>query len=145
MPRLLIFAPCEMVIIAQDQALSLIRVLSDITLATPESVPDNAALPFRWFIAAEWEVSPEERNRQWEQRITLQNERGETRLENNAEFVVADNITRHRMIATLGFMPVLPAGNYRLHISYRESGNPQWIPAQSYPILITRQPALNLA
>jgi hypothetical protein len=140
MPRLLIFAPCEMLVVGQDNTVSLVRLLSDITLTNiPNIVPEGTAVPFRWFIFAEWSMSDEDRQQHWEQKVTLLNARNEDKFSNTAEFDPQNQSEKHRMIAVLGFIPILAAGDYRLQIAFREIGSADWVEAHFYPIKVIRQ------
>ena len=129
-----------MVIIAKDETASIIGVLSDIVFqALPEIVADDAALSFEWHLFAIWQMPLEDRQRRWEQRIRLVNQAGQTvRIDSIAEFHAEGDKEIHRMIATVPFFPIVPAGQYHLEISFREVGQNDWTPVHRYPFTIRR-------
>ena len=140
MPNLLLMVPCEVVVIAENGLPTLVNILSEFTMGgLPEIVPQQAAIPYRWFIFSEWQLAPEDLHNNWEQRVRLTNVAGvNTGLDHIAEMIPDPNKPLHRMIATLNFFPILPQGNYALEISIRRSGQPNWEVRQLYPLSVKR-------
>src|ERR1700679_4001333 len=75
MPRLLVFDPCDNVIISKDtETISLISILSSIRFTPPPAgppVPENAVGPMRWFIFAHWVAEEDDIGKTFEQEVKL--------------------------------------------------------------------------
>ena len=144
MPRLLIFAPCENVLISQGSSASLIVILHRIDLSgdIPEPIPENTATQMKWHIFAQWETEPEETGVKFEQKIEMSSKDGTMvpSIAGIAEFVPEAGKPVHRMIVNLTFFPIIPAGFYRLRLSLRRSDQQgEWIPHGDYPLEISYQ------
>ena len=140
MPSLLTFVPCRSVIIAKDETVSIIGILSDMALhGLPPIVPDDAAIPYEWSLFAIWELSAADQQKAWEQRIRLIDQHQQTvRIDSIAAFHVEQGKEIHRMIATIPFFPIVNAGKYRLEVSFREYGTEAWQVVQTYPFSVSR-------
>jgi hypothetical protein len=139
MPRLLLFAPCEIAIVAQNGTLSLISIIAEfIQQNVPEILPENTGSVFRWMIVAEWLLTDVEMHLEWEQRLRLVSHAGELAM--GLEHIAAlNNVqSRHRMIAQLQAIPILPAGDYALEASIRQTGTQEWTSTSLYPLRFIR-------
>ncbi len=136
MPRLLLFTPCENVLISENSNVSLINVMNEVTLTPserlPDPLPEGAATPMRWFLLSQWEILPEDIGRTFEQRITLSNDQ-RTPLEGITQFTPEQNKILHRLIARLDHFPLIPSGNYRLKLFLRLAGEQTWQEVSSHP------------
>src|SRR5882724_3495333 len=98
MPTLLLFAPCEKVIIAHDnKTVSLITVLQDIVMAFPASLqmPETIAVSLRWCWFAMWQKQAEDEGKRYEQEINLCAPDGTVVLTKVSQFEVLT--TSHRV------------------------------------------------
>lgn len=142
MPRMLLFCPCETVLFGQGDNASLIVILHKVQMTLPPEVPDpippNAAAPFKWQIFSQWECDPTEVGIRFEQQIKLARENAVV-FESIADFIPEANKPIHRMVASLTFFPLAPAGNYRLILSLRQAGEQQWNKFGDYPFEIEYQ------
>ena len=73
MPKILIFAPCDKVIISEDDnTTSLISLIEAFTIGIPEDVqfPEDTSIPIRWHIV-HCEIVEGEGDKRFEQRTNL--------------------------------------------------------------------------
>jgi hypothetical protein len=134
MPRLLIFAPCERIIVEDgSNAISLISVLQELTVSggTRTPAPDGL-VPQRWFVLSIWARDGDESSSQgFEQSVTLNGPDGKTFLEVRTNFEIAQK--NHRNVALIEGFPV-GAGRYHLNLRIRPVGQEDWKDAADYPI-----------
>lgn len=140
MPRLLMFAPCDKVIISQeDNSPSLISILENININIPAfgpNFPRIANLPIRWHIFTLWSHVPEDARKLFQQRTQLVLPDGQSKIEQTIEFRMVAS-TQRNVVGMFGF-PVLPPGQYPLRLSLRESGQIDgWNDVAEFPVSIT--------
>jgi hypothetical protein len=149
MPRLLLFAPCEKLIINQaDNTTSLITLLETVNLPIPlgdeDKVPEDANAAFSWHIIALWQSTGEEdTQKEWEQRFVLGLPDGqETKLSG----VMPIRFTKEKpnfrnVINILGFplKPVLDADSCILKLYLRDKEREDWSFIADFRMLIRRQ------
>lgn len=141
MPRLLLFAPCERVILGQgDNSASLIVVIQEMqfhgVLKKGEELPKDAAAVARFVIFSQWHKSVEDEGKTFEQRIVLSIQNEEPILESVAEFRMTDRL--HRMMANVPMLPFIKQGEYSLKLFVREKGERDWGKALAdYPITVS--------
>jgi hypothetical protein len=71
-PKLLIFAPCEKVIIDQQQNLTLVAVLQSLQIhLPPREIPEKGTAAFGWSVLSLWYREPGDEHRGFEQSIEL--------------------------------------------------------------------------
>jgi hypothetical protein len=135
MPRLILFAPCENLIISQDNKVSIISLLENITIGLPanQPIPPNATLPMRWFALAVWEKELTDEGRTFESYI----EAGHVQSI-PARFQMTTAL--HRVAAQIIGFP-LRIGGIRLRAFLREVGANQWASVGEYPLTVQQLPA----
>lgn len=140
MPRLLLFAPCDNVLVAGDasQSASLIIVLTQIIFQgpIPTNLPPNPVAPMRWSTFSQWEMANDEAGVRFTQRIKLVAPDGSEAYSNVLDFVGEQNKPIHRLVTTNFGFPVLPEGTYRLLMSLTRSGEENWSDLADYPLQI---------
>lgn len=145
MPKLLVFAPCEKVIVnEQDHVSSLIALLEMLTLQIPEGedLPAGTAVPLSWYIFALWEKEVGDDERRFEQRTELLTPAGENVLGGVTDLTFHADKPKLRVVAAVAGFPVIPLGTASLRLSFREVGDGNdWTPVAEYPIIIARPPA----
>jgi hypothetical protein len=82
MPKLLVFAPCEKIIVDQTtNTTSVINLLEALNIAIPQDeeskIPADANLAMAWHILALWQAQPEDEGKQFEQRFVAELPSGE--------------------------------------------------------------------
>jgi hypothetical protein len=122
MPKLLLFAACERVIIDQDSNVaSLVALLQDITIGIPADaqMPERAMLPMKWHAFTLWFEQPEDSGKQYVQEIELCDPDGNILLTGSSEPFKMSLLT-HRLNATFNTFPLTQFGQYLLKAYLRE-------------------------
>lgn len=142
MPNLLLFAACQKAIIAeQDQSLSVIALLSDIQIATPEGsqIPIDLRAPDKWDIVVVWARKDEDLNGKYEQLIEFVMPNGEKPITSEVEFDMSVPLARN-ILNVIG-IPVGQPGRCVLRLSIRPArSDEEWEQVAEYPITIAHQP-----
>lgn len=140
MPKLLVFAPCERVILGQgDNSASLIGLLQEMkfegTIIGREA-PKDAGVFVKFSIFSQWCMVPGDQGKTFEQRIAIMSKNEKSVIEAVSEFAMTEKF--HRIIANVQGLPFAMAGEYEVMVSLREKGSVNWSePVASYPIQIT--------
>ena len=138
MPRLLVFAPCDNVIISKDtETISLISILSSIRFTPPPAgppVPENAVGPMRWFIFAHWVAEEDDIGKTFEQEVKLVRKDGQPVVKALQEFTCEKGKPHQRVAAGFLTFPILSEGMYDLTIDMREKGSEEWKEINRYPL-----------
>ncbi len=145
MPRLLLFAPCDNVLLSgETQSASLIIVLSQIVFqaALPDPLPPNAAAPMRWCTFSQWEMGESEVGIEHAQKVSLIGPDGSEKIANTVTFIGEQDKPVHRVVVTNFGFPIVAAGIYRLKLSYQRTGEESWVDAADYPLQISYAPAV---
>jgi len=137
MPRLLIFAPCEKVILGQgDNSLSLISVLQEFQVHRPPGAPDVPSpiqVPLTWSALALWQRTDEDQGRTYRQRVSLSDPQNQTLLVGEISFVLEKDT--HRTVSQIFGFPFSVVGPYVLKLSLLNQT--QWEEVASFPISVT--------
>lgn len=143
MLKLMVFAPCEKVIVNKgENTASLIGILETVGITIPESaaasLPDNVVVPFKWCIYTLWQSERGE-TANYEQRLQLPLPDGRIAFQGMLAFEVTPSQRNYRGIVDSGGFPIIPAGEYALKLSLRKIGEDNlWQDVAEYPISITR-------
>jgi hypothetical protein len=140
MPKLLNFSPCENIIVANDNTISLITILEKVQIHLPVSedhkLPENAQIPFKWFVFTSWLKQPGDDGKTFEQLIDITLP-GEKSLRSSiVNFQLSE--MRHRTVVQLPGMPITPKGIALIKLLLREQGQQDWNTIADYPLLIER-------
>lgn len=144
MPKILVFAPCEKVIVNQlDNTTSVISILEGLTIDIPEGAlsPDGTSIPIKWHILSLWEKVEGEEERKFEQRLELVLPSGVNRFDMTSALDFEPEPRRFRMVTMVTGFPLSPAGACILKLSVREVGHETWQHVDDFPIYITRPSA----
>jgi hypothetical protein len=128
LPRLLLFAACEKVLIDQDNNASLISLIQDLKVEIPETVdlPTSSAggLPvvaMRWTALAMWLRTETDTDKEYEQRIDLIDPTGRTTgRASRTTFSFPEGKTTARNISVVLGFPVHASGRFLLRLWMRE-------------------------
>ena len=139
MPRLLFFLACERAVIGQeDNSLSLISVLNDVSASLPfppgEPIPANASLPFRWYLVSGWKREP--KGSAFEQKVVFRAPDGEELLSANLFFDVGQDVIRG-IVGFTGF-PVSHPGECAASLYIRSDED--WREVATFPITVKTTP-----
>ncbi len=137
MPKLLLFAPCEKVIVDQNNVLSIVSVLQEVTVTLPTSAspPSDANAPMQWAILAFFQKEPGDDGKTFEQRSALVAHNGSVLLETPVaafEF----KLPHHRVVHQIAGMPIGNAGKHAVKTWLREKGAAQWKEIGEFPLEI---------
>lgn len=144
MPKLLLFAACERVIIdLRENTASLIGLVETINIEIPlsiqEQIPAEVRLPINWDILALWQKLPDESDKKFEQQILLINPGGESVLAATSPVNFEPDKIRQRNITRVMGFPVVPPGEYMLKLLVRGEGQEEaWGEVAIYPVLVSR-------
>ncbi len=145
MPKLLVFLPCENVLLsgADGQTASLIVIFNQIIFQgpLPADLPRNAAAPRRWFTFTQWEMFPADVGIEYRQRVVFEDGHGNMPIEAITNFSGEEGKSLHRIVMSNVAFPMLEPGIYRLHLSLQAPGEEIWTEVADYPITITVTPA----
>jgi hypothetical protein len=126
MPKLLVFTPCETVIIGQNDSASLIVLLHQITFGTIPNLADpppaGAAAQLKWNIFSQWECAENEVGQIFEHKVEMVSSANNAQIfESISDFTPEAGKPLHRMLANLVFFPLVAQGNYRLKVYLRKA------------------------
>lgn len=144
MPRLLIFAPCESVIVSLEGSISLITVFEGLNVSFPEeeytNLPDDSFLPMTWNVLSKWIRDDNEEPHLWEQRIQVTMPDGRVPTDITTAFDLVANSGMHNIVRIDGFA-IKPAGQVNLTLSLRKAGEEApWQEITSYPMNLQNVP-----
>lgn len=143
MPKLLLFAPCEKVIISPDGRMSLTTIVEafNVSMSTGEydNLPDDAFAPITWHVVANWsrEDNADEEPAHWQQRIQVFTPSGRVSADSVTNFDLVSNPGMRNVLKVNGF-PIKPLGRYKITVSLRKAGDNDaaWQEIASYPVKV---------
>jgi len=141
MPRLVIFAACEKVIIGQgDNSLSLIGILHSLQLNVPmetgrPEIPESAVMPVTWSMFTMWQREPQDEGISYTQRVSLLSPQGKPLVESITPFEMEKDF--HRISNTIVGFPIGADGAHVLKLSIRRAASDVWDDVSTFPINIT--------
>jgi hypothetical protein len=133
-----------MVLLGQNQTVSLIIVLSEVHFVPPaedalKNIPPNSAVVYRWTVFTQWEKEKGDTG-SYEQAIGISSDAGVVSFTNVAKFAFQDNANIQRLAGNFEVFPMLPAGRYELTLQWRKEGSVDWIEGGRYPIYVIFDP-----
>lgn len=140
MPRLLVFAPCEKVILDQHGNPSLIAIIQG--LATPP-LPANSNLPpnpmgmMRWDVFTLWQQEPGDADREFVQVCHLVGPDNVVSLKADMQFKIAAS-TQRNIMSFFGF-PLATPGEHLLKLSLRAADSDEVKEIAIFPMTVTRE------
>jgi hypothetical protein len=144
MPKLLIFAPCERVIIGQgDNSVSLIILIQKLQLnQIAPKLEENQPMLARVSLFSEWIKTSGDQGKVFEQRFTFGIPGQTPNVEAMMEFTMTER--HHRNVGVIDLLPFVAPGDYEFAIWLRQKGSANWPnePAASYPIELVHGPSI---
>jgi hypothetical protein len=132
MPKLLVFAPCEKVIVSEgDGASSLISIVQGFTAEAPLPSGNNLALPLVWYIYALWENTGDGNGTQL---VELLPPSGPPKLAIQAEVTTEPGRRFFRAVTRVTGLPIGGAGDHVLRLSFRADGEESYRELARFPI-----------
>jgi len=138
MPRLLIFAACQKVLLSkEDNTISLISIIQQILVGLPEGAPEppeRTAIPMQWYAFSEWALDDGgDPSTVYEQQFSVYTADGEIAAQADMqEFSLKAG--SHRVYAKFAAFPVWKTGKYSLNLNMRQKGESEWHNFGRYPI-----------
>ena len=133
MPRLLIFAVCEKVIIDDAGMASLIGLFSRISIAVPkEGIPPNAVAPKEWAAFTSWTWDSEDEGKEFDQLLQVLTPSKNLHIEVKSKITKQEDKTLQFRMPLLG-IPVGEQGFCTVKLSLAFKGS---IIVEPEPILI---------
>lgn len=141
--KLLIFAPCEKVILDKAGNPSLISIMQNVHITVPdgETVPDNAVSPKEWFVFTHWLASDEDMGVTLSQKtqVILPDGKvfGDPPVTSSASFKVDDPEKRiiQNLVTLLGF-PVGREGPISVRAWIEDEGGKAITDVLNYPLKV---------
>ncbi len=136
MLKLLVFLPCETVIVSQQGNTSVVSVLEQVISTLRPDSPPNAAVPMKWTILSLWHRDEEvEGVKKYDQLVNVYWPNGEKVFDIEQSFEVTNAHSNFRCIGTVLAFPVGQEGKVLLKTSLRESGGEnEWVEYAQFPI-----------
>ncbi len=139
MIKLMLFAPCEKVIVGQDSNTSLISVLEHFYVSgeIAGKLPANAGLPFKWQISVLWRREVElDAPITYDASIELIAPNGNVSMSGEIQFLVSNQYFNFRNVLDFPIFPIGQEGIYKLILKYKENGTEKWEQVGEYPLRV---------
>jgi len=138
MPKPILLAACDKVILDTDGLVSLITLIEKLEIKIPSNIdlPVHTSIPMRWSILAVWSDQKTDEGT-YEQMTEVALADGTIAMHSVPEVIQqgVPSSTGAKMISTLTAVPVTN-GSIEVRLHYRKVGDPKWIQAATYPIEI---------
>ena len=142
MLKLLIYAPCEKVIISDDQTASIISVMETVNVNVAAEIPPDALAPLRWNIISLWRKDEEISDPiEIEERTDVLRPDGSVATGGTTKFTVTTEHLMYRTLLQLAIFPIGQQGIIKMKCRIRQV-NPEteWTDFAEFPVLVTHQP-----
>jgi hypothetical protein len=134
MPRLLLFAPCERVIVEEGaNTVSLIALLHGLTVHSHD-VPEDAVAPQVWYAISIWHQLETDGDQTFQQRIRLTSPVGEDLAQSISDFTM--NKPFQRNVVRFPLLPIGRRGSHELRLELKDPRDERWSEVGSYPFTI---------
>ncbi len=140
MPKLLLFAPCEKLIVDEEGNPTLITVLQNLGIEVPagEQVPRDVMTPQTWDVITLWYPEDGDPGKTFHERLEFTQPDGSIPIRTKITFRMEDKTQRNKT-HIMGF-PIGQAGQSRLNLFLDENGTePAREPRAFYPINVTHK------
>lgn len=137
MPKLLLFAACEQLIIDMNNTVSLLKLLHEITAQIPPGMtpPENTGSPMQWNVISIFEQEPSDNAKTFEHYISFVASSGIILFQSPIS-VFEMKAEEHRITTQVNGMPVGRAGKHHVKCFIREKGITPWTECGDYPVRI---------
>jgi hypothetical protein len=138
MLKLHLFAPCEKVIISQDNITSVIAVMESFNVKVSEELPPDAGVPFQWNVVTIWHRTEDVAgDMTYEQRTEVLRPDGEHSVNATHPFPVSNAHINFRNVVEINGFPVGQEGFVVIKVSLREAGDQnEWRAIADYRIRV---------
>ena len=142
MLKLLVYAPCEKVIIANDGTASIVSMMESIKVNVGGDIPADALAPIRWSILSLWKRDQEILEPvEIEERSDVVRADGTVATGGTSRFRVSNEHLFYRTSVELPVFPIGVPGFVKVKCRIRQT-NPEteWTEFAEFPLLIIHQP-----
>ncbi|MBI3653316.1 MAG: hypothetical protein HY231_19985 [Acidobacteria bacterium] len=142
MLKLLVFAPCEKVIIAEDKTSSVITFLEVVNISiSPEQVAElepDTGVPFAWYVFSLWHKETDEDIGNYMQRIRLILPDNKIAVDVDSPFEITSQFRNARLHVRINGFPIPKiSGDCKLKVFLRKADSQDdWQEVGEYPIIV---------
>jgi hypothetical protein len=144
MPKLIVFAPCQKIIVdREDSLVSAISLINGMIVEVPADspLPDNVETFSPWAVLATWLKEPGDEGKRFEQRLQILSPSGIERGGGTLEFEMTARTHNNTMKGQT--LPVSEPGELTLRLSLREANSStDWAIKAEFPLEIIHQKPL---
>lgn len=141
MVTLLIYAPCEKTIVADDKTSSIISIMESVIVNVPKDLPADALAPIRWTVFSLWKRDqlPEQPVEMEEQTDILRPD-DTVAASGKSRFTVTNEHLFYRSLVQLPVFPIGLPGFVKVKCRIRQT-NPEteWSDVAEFPLLVVHQ------
>ena len=142
MLKLLIYAPCEKVIVANDETVSVISLMESISVNIGGEMPADALAPIRWSVLSLWK-----RDQEIQEPIDIEERTDVLRPDDTVatggttKFTITNQHLFYRSLVPLPIFPIGLPGFVKVKCRIRQI-NPEteWTEFAEFPLLVIHQP-----
>jgi hypothetical protein len=143
MLKLLVYAPCEKAIIADDKTSSIVSIMESVTVRVAKDVPADALAPIRWTVYSLWK-----RDQLLEQSVDMEEQTRILRPDDTvaaggtSRFTVSNEHLFYRSLVNLPVFPIGLPGFVKVQCRIRQA-NPEteWADIAEFPLLVIHEQA----
>lgn len=142
MLKLLVFAPCQKVIVGEDDHLtSMIALMESVTVQVRGELPADAIVPLPWSVLTLWRREEDlPTPKIYEQRLEVFRPDGERAAHALSTFNVSNVHNNFRNVIVMNAFPAGKSGWCSLKLFLREAGDQnQWTECSDYPLEIIHE------
>lgn len=139
MPKLLVFVPCDKVLVSKlDNTTSIISIIEGFDFQVPDGVvlPEGSSVPMNWQVLAFWEKIGDEADKKFEQLIEIVPPGGKHNMNIISPIDFEPEPKRFRLVSMVQGFPLTHEGTCVLKLSLREVGTEAWRQVADYSIYI---------
>lgn len=139
MIKLLLFAPCEKVIVGEGGQSSAIGIVEQVSVGVVTTLQAESMVPFRWNILTLWHREQEIDNPiKYQSRMIVLRPDGVQAMQADVEFEVSNQFANFRQVADIPFFPAGLPGPYLLKLFLRKEGEEEQ-EITSFPITVVHK------
>jgi hypothetical protein len=142
MLKLLVFAPCEKVIVGEEDHLtSMIGLIEGFKVQVIKELPADAIIPLRFSVCTLWRRQEEVKSPQeYEQLLKIIRPDGVAAGEGLTPFTVSNQHIHFRNVTHMPAFPIGLPGIYQLKLFIRQTGEEnEWSEAAEYPLDVNHE------
>lgn len=143
MPRLLLFAPCDKLIVDELGNPTLVCVIENINVEVKKDtpIPDDVFSPKEWDVVTLWYSEPGDASKKFKQRFQFELPDGKAVMKSEIEFQMKENDRHRNNIHITGF-PVGKPGRCLARVWLDAIGvPPSTEPVGEFPVHVAHKPA----